>query len=110
MPLVLLHAQLDRSDNITRLALRRSSFVAPARRGVAVSQYLSPENFSKPEQRQLRKVLLQQQFSRFPGDTGSTEVQGALPTALQAPCMSNAAIVLRASWGCSVVQCSAMGA
>ncbi len=40
-------------------------------------QYLSPELMNRQQVKQLQRRKLIREFERFPGDTGSTEVQGA---------------------------------
>lgn len=45
-----------------------------------VDRYLSPENKNKPGLRRIQKQDVIQEFQRFPGDVGSSEVQIALLT------------------------------
>ncbi len=51
-------------------------YMCPAPHSTHAPQVLGPEVASAPELRRLRQVILQQEFGMFPGDTGSTEVQG----------------------------------
>jgi len=39
-------------------------------------QVLSPELMARAQQKQLQRQEVIREFERFPGDTGSTEVQG----------------------------------